>query len=213
MNTNEAATQAIVSHIMDGLEREHGRELRIALLVRDALDRISARIIARFLIDLKGNLAGDPDMEWMNGGSFDKAPMEKNASIGWRHKDWPRGIHIGLSFEQANLRRAFYGVCAPSENDLDGSAQMREDYYVLPEEVRHAIFGEVERRSAIPYKGPTSWYPVYNYFEPPMHDWTSTDALLRIAKIDQHDGQYFVDWVTNAFVELRASVDEVLRST
>jgi len=200
---------AIVSHILDAIDRDSDKELRIALLIRDAIDDVALHIVRRFVRSLSESLSElDPDME----------PLEANVSaaaycgIGWRHRAWPTGVSIRLEFQRRNFRAPSFGVCAPDAATLKGTdVEARADYVPISEELRRRIAAAVVSGSSMMGKGkPSGWWPIYTDLEHPLDSWLTEETLPIIAGIKPHESVTFVEWIARLFVEIRDALRPVL---
>ena len=206
---SSAASAAIVSHILDAIDRNSDKELGIALLIRDAIDEVALHIMRRFVGALSGRLSElHPGMEKLKG----ELSAKRYSGIGWRHEAWPRGVSIRLEFQSEDYCRPSFGVCAPSAATLEGEDEGTLMQYVpISEELRQRIAGAVSSGSSFLAKGKWSgWWPVYADLPPPLDYWLNEEALRRVAGTATHEGTALVEWMCRQFGDVRNALRPVL---
>jgi len=203
--THKAAHQAIVKHVMDAVDRENSKELRIALLTRDAIDEIAERIIGKFVRKLKEKLTEeDKKMEKPKGKSD---PGEKYSRILWRHPDWPKGAGICLEFQKHNLAGLIGGFRAPNMTTWERlNEKDRAEYEAVDGPVREEIRRTISQASSLFSNRSTAWWPVWNWLPHPLDDWKKTDALLKVAGFEIYQGEALVDRIADEFVRIRKAI-------
>lgn len=203
------ATAAIINHVIEAIDRNSDKELRIALLIREAFNDLALHILRRFVHSLAEHLQQQhPDMERLQG----ELGSVRYCDFGWRHRTWPKGVSIRLEFDGTNFKWPSIGVCAPNAAALkDTDEETRAQYVRIGEELRQDIAEAFRAQNCIISNGESSdWYPIYTYLPAPLDDWVTAETLPIIAGTERFEGRSLVEWMSREFVEARNALRPVL---
>ncbi|HET7609416.1 MAG TPA: hypothetical protein VFL84_12115 [Gammaproteobacteria bacterium] len=203
---DNAARQAIVTYLLEALKGRSAKELRIAFLTRDAVAEVVSAVIRDFVAELAAIFRDrDPAMEPLAG----ELGPDTFAGIQWRHPTWRRGTAIRLEFQRSNRAAPIAGLCAPSERALVGAVGGQHE--ALDQPTRDKISAALANARGVTLLGRDSaWWPAYQYLEPPLDDWNTAHALMRVAGIELHEGRMCRDWLADEFVAIRQAVRPII---